>query len=347
MANVTSVLNDFNTLTKSEQQAVLSKLLRNSITDTNDVRDYVAELRFSDGRVCPVCGCTHVVRNGKRKDGTQKYRCMDCGKSFTATTNSVAGGTHKNLKTWEKFIDCMMDGYSLRKTAQVCGIHRNTAFRWRHKVLDALQQMANSVELDGIIEADETFMPLSYKGNHKNSKTFTMPRRSRHRGGMVDRGRGLTFEKVCVNCAVNRNGLSVAKVANLARATKKGVQKTFDGHIVDGSILVTDGEKSYGMLAIKHKMTHKRLKTEEETRSGIYHLQHVNNYHSQMKKFMKNFNGVSTKYLNNYLIWHNFLNYAPEDFQEKRRILLNFVLSANHAERNIDISDRPNLPTLV
>ena len=38
--------------------------------------------------------------------------------------------------------------------------HRNTAFLWRHKILDALQNMADDVTLDGIIEADETFFAM-------------------------------------------------------------------------------------------------------------------------------------------------------------------------------------------
>ena len=32
---------------------------------------------------------------------------------------------------------------------------------------------------------------------------------------------------------------------------------------------------------------------------------------------MRRFNGVSTKYLNNYLMWHNFVNFAKETHQEK------------------------------
>ena len=63
----------------------------------------------------------------------------------------------------------MMNGLSICKTAAVCGIHRNTAFIWRHKILDALQNMADEVKLDGIIEADETFFAISYKGNHSKS----------------------------------------------------------------------------------------------------------------------------------------------------------------------------------
>ena len=121
-------------------------------------------------------------RNGHRKDGTQRYVCKDCGKSFVIATNSIVSGTRKDLSVWEQYIDCMMNGLSIRKTAVACGIHRNTAFLWRHKILDALQNMADDVTLDGIIEADETFFAISYKGNHSKSKTIAMPRKAHKRG---------------------------------------------------------------------------------------------------------------------------------------------------------------------
>lgn len=33
----------------------------------------------------------------------------------------------------------MMNGFSVRKSAAICGINKDTAFIWRHKILDALQ----------------------------------------------------------------------------------------------------------------------------------------------------------------------------------------------------------------
>jgi len=33
---------------------------------------------------CPHCGSTHVIRNG-HKDGKQRWRCQDCGRSFGPT----------------------------------------------------------------------------------------------------------------------------------------------------------------------------------------------------------------------------------------------------------------------
>lgn len=144
-------------LTLAEQESLKTMLLSPAFVKTLNIEDFVAKERFANGRVCPLCGCIHVVRNGHRKDGTLRYVCKDCGKSFVIATNSIVSGTRKDLSVWEKYIDCMMNGLSIRKTAIACGIHRNTAFLWRHKILDALPNIADDVTLDGIIEADETF----------------------------------------------------------------------------------------------------------------------------------------------------------------------------------------------
>ncbi len=196
----------------------------------------------------------------------------------------------------------MMNGFSIRKTAEICGIHRNTAFYWRHKILDALQNMANSVKLNGIIEVDETFFSVSYKGSHN------LPRQAHKRGGEVHI-RGLSREKVCVPCAVNRSGLSIAKTSNLGRVSTQAIHNVYDGRIVQDSTIVTDKASAYIRFAEANELNLVQLKN-GVAKKGIYNIQHINNYHSRLKKFMNNFNGVSTKYLNNYLIWNNFVNYA-------------------------------------
>ncbi len=342
MATLSSVIADIATLSTSDKKTLRSYLISVFSTKSSSLEEYVKEERFSGGLVCPVCGCIHIVRYGHRKDGTQRYKCKDCGKSFVATTNSIVSGTHKDLDTWEKYIDCIMNGFSVRKSANICGIHRNTVFAWRHKILGALQNMAKAVVLDGIIEADETFFPLSYKGNHQKSKTFTMPRRAHKRGNAIHI-RGLSKEKVCVPCAVNRNGLSIAKASNLARVATKDLHTVYDGRINTGSVIVTDLMNSYTRFAKKNGYQLVQLKG-GKAKKGIYHIQHINSYHSELKRFMIRFNGVSTKHLDNYLIWHNFVNYAPESDVDKRSILLKFVLMQNVTIHVEDIAKKPILP---
>lgn len=60
----------------------------------------------------------------------------------------------------------------------------------------------------------------------------------------------------------------------------------------------------------------------------------------------KRFNGVSTKYLNNYLIWHNFVNYAKENYAEKTKIFTDFVFTTNKKSLSKKISLRPSIPVI-
>lgn len=196
-----------------KQELEIIRQLFNSLSD-KDKKSLLKSLKLKDDEInqkiniekeihsCPHCKSTSFVKNGTSR-GTKRFLCKDCGKSFTTTTNTIFFNKKKDLSVWQKYIHCMIEKYSLRKSAEICNIALSTAFYWRHKILDALQNMMNEVELDGVVEADETFMPLSFKGHHKN---FNLPRLSKRRGSPASM-RGLSKEQVCVSCSVNLDGL--------------------------------------------------------------------------------------------------------------------------------------------
>ena len=171
--------------------------------------------------LCPHCGSVHFVKNGT-KLGHQRYLCRECNKSFVQNSGTILFRTHKGSDIWQKYIQCMIDKLPLRRCAEECGITLPTAFAWRHKILDALQNMMAEVKLGGIVEADETFFRLSYKGNHKKSSNFHLPRAAKKRGTGAAK-RGISKEQVCVPCAVNLAGKSIALLSNLGKPS-------FDGH---------------------------------------------------------------------------------------------------------------------
>ena len=97
--------------------------------------------RFSGEWFCTKCGCKgHIIKAGKRKSGLQRYRCKDCGKYFTSYNDTILSGTHKNIETWKKFMDCYNKGCILKECARECEIYINTAFMWRHKISNALRR---------------------------------------------------------------------------------------------------------------------------------------------------------------------------------------------------------------
>jgi hypothetical protein len=160
----------------------------------------------------------------------------------------------------------MMMGLSLRKSASKCGISNATAFYWRHKILGALQNITEiKQKLSGIVEADETFFPLSYKGNHSRDG-FVMPRRAKKRGS--ENRRGLSHNQVCVPCAVDRNNGIVAMVSGTGKTSTDKVKAVLNNRITEASVLVTDKESSYRRFAIENNISLIQIKAEQRTFKG-------------------------------------------------------------------------------
>ena len=236
----------------------------------------------------------------------------------------------------------MMHGMTVRATAYECRISKNAAFFLRHKILDALQEMQSKVKLDGIVEADETFFRISFKGNHSRSQFFSMPREP-HMRGERSKKRGISLEKVCVPCAVNRDGKSIAQIANLGRASVRSISSVFGGRISPDAVLCTDKHNAYVGFAEREGINLLQLKSTQRV-SGTLGIQHINGYHSQLKTFMERFHGVATKYLNNYLVWHNLRNYAEGDFNFKESVWERHNAEAIYDDSKWTYMFRPPIP---
>lgn len=228
---ITELLNSLS----SEDKQTLFNLLQEEANDFNRLQDELPEKAL----VCPICGKPDmIVKNGKRQQ-KQRYLCKSCQKSFMVDTNTILERTHKPIETWKLFLDCMTKGLSILKSTEICKINKNTAFAWRHKILDALSEMGKDTQLNGIVEADETFFVLSYKGQKK-----CLPRESKKRGTPAKK-RGLSNEQVCVPCGLDRQGKASSKIGNLGKVSQSGLKRVFSGKIKKNSVLCTDKAVAY------------------------------------------------------------------------------------------------------
>jgi transposase-like protein len=137
------LINEIKKLNSAEQHR-LKEFFINSIASfsaSEPVFQEVNERKNKDGFTCIHCGSKQVVRFGKyivklglKEVERQRYRCKDCGKTFTDVTSTPLHHTHKPDK-WLDFIKCMLEGYSLRKSADLIGdIHYVTLFYWRYSL---------------------------------------------------------------------------------------------------------------------------------------------------------------------------------------------------------------------
>jgi len=263
----------------------------------------VQNTRFTQGLICPFCSGTTIKRNGKNR-GRQRYLCHTCQKTFGDTSSSILTGTHYKGK-WLPYLELMLQGLSLRKIATQLHIHLSAAFYWRHKILLALSVKPMET-LSGIIEADETYVLESKKG--KNSIKKTEERKARKRGGTAKK-RGISREQVSILVAVDRNGEIFSEVAGYGRISSQDVDNLLHSHLQEVSCLCSDAATNFISYAKEKGFEHQILNTSkgEHVQKGIYHIQHVNAYHKRLKEWLIPFNGVATKYLDQYLVWFRFL----------------------------------------
>ena len=294
------ILHNIDALSDEEQKALTGKLLSILSSPQSKKSLLVGEdtSKFCDSDIieCPYCGETHIVKKGFSDDHvTRRYKCLACGRSFRRTTNSVLSNTHKTADVWEQFILLTLKCASLETCSRRCKIAMGTAFNWRHKILSAMAHDQTGRTLSGIVEMDETFVSISYKGNHKHSKTFKMPRRAFKRGSD-----NKSHHKACVLCGMERNGQSYGEVVCSGSLTAKLLEDIIPKHVSPSSIVITDGLRAYQKYFKAAPQEHKAINAKIR-KSGVYHINHINNFHARFKDYMNGFKGVATKYLNNYV----------------------------------------------
>jgi IS1 family transposase len=197
---------------------------------------------------------------------------------------------------WLPYLDCMLQSGTVRRTAAVVGIHKNTSFRWRHRFL-ASARTDRSWPLGGITEADETYLLESQKGSRH------LDRPPRRRGGAA-RLRGISSEQVCILVARDRANRTVDFVTGRAPLTRAQLRRCLSPVIAPDILLVTDGHPAYRAFAHEAGITHRAVNLSAGMRvAGALHVQNVNAYHSRFKQWLRRFHGVASHYLPNYLGW--------------------------------------------
>ena len=105
------------------------------------------------------------------------------------------------------------------------------------------------------------------------------------------------------------------------------IQKAFDGRLSDGTILLTDAHPSYKSFVKENPLLkHKTFVAKEHVSKTDkkVHVQTVNHTHRELKDFLRQFNGVSSKYLQNYL---NLFAYANK-LRESKHTIKQWMVSA-------------------
>lgn len=310
------------------QEQLLDELLQDFETRGQVLENVTQEReKSSDRKGCPHCSSASVYKRGKQH-GVQMYKCRSCSKWFSETTGTPLWDIKLKNK-WQGYLRCMEQGMSIKKIAKELEISIQTSFDWRHKVLSSLSGLTPE-SLSDVVECDELELALSNKGSRN------LERKPRKRAS--DFKRNDDSEKptvVQVVTAVQRNGEKYLKAVESKRLSADEITKALDGKLADHTTLITDKHPSYKLFARENpELKHKPVLGKEHVNKNDknIHLQHVNNTHSQLRVFLSPFNGVSSKYLQNYLNWFAYAGKLSGTKTTIKMWLINILASAQAYE---------------
>jgi len=243
---------------------------------------------------CPNCNESKVVRNGHKHD-KQAYICRSCGKSFVETTRTGVFNSHSGEAVWRQVIRDTVDGVSLEETASSLHLHHETVFNMRHKILYCLEEEEknNPTRLEGVCEADETYILESYKGRKLPGDFW---RKARKHGAVAQKP-GVSNEYICICAGVQRDGGAVSVAVNRATASKDDINQVFGERVSSKTLIISDGAKAYGTLEESGKCN---VHNANEDENSFFNINTVNGYHSVIKERNRDARGFATKFLNRY-----------------------------------------------
>lgn len=251
----------------------------------------VRERRFSAGLVCVHCGARRVHRWGSFK-GRRRYRCVKCRRTFSDLTGTPLAYS-KLPWLWEPFGECMLASLTVRAAAERLGIDKDTAWRWRHCLLDAHCRMRQT-GLREVIELGETRVWV----NVRSAQEICGARMSRRRGRVV----------VPVLIARDRSSTTHVAIVSTARPTLEDFVHLLGARPGRGwTILGRTGRfgAAAQYAAVKGVDYRKVRATLSPWHEGtLEHAANALEFGHRLRDWLARFRGIACKYLVRYLRWH-------------------------------------------
>jgi transposase-like protein len=250
-------------------------------------------LRFPDGPRCVRCGSSRIQRWG-RFSGRRRFRCLACRRTFSDFTGSALAYV-KRLPAWSPYCHCLRTGLPVRVSAARAGISAATAFRWRHRILEGLAR-SDGASLGPVAAIDEIWFQQSEKG----SRNLDRPARRRKVWYRFH------ATPVWVLVARDEAGGTVSEVIGLSRAQADDIVGALAARLGPDAELVS----RFGYHAAPAVAADRLRLTHRTVLPVANELLSLKGYLGRLRRWMRRFRGVATRYLANYLAWHRFVDAA-------------------------------------
>jgi len=134
--------------------------------------EHLERIRFGDEPFCPLCGTIGECARKADADRVGRWNCHSCKSSFNVLSGTVFQKTKVPLQHWFMAIGIMVNAkksVSSPQLARDLGITQPTALYMQRRIRKQMESKQDTVFLQGIIEADETYIGGKPRKRNKNN----------------------------------------------------------------------------------------------------------------------------------------------------------------------------------
>ena len=237
--------------------------------------EFLEGIRFEDGAYCPLCGSIDVARKTEKKH-KGRWNCHDCKSSFKAVRGTMFHGTKIPLQKWFLAIILMANAKKSMSSCQLArdlNLNQKSTWYMMQRIRVEMARKDNKL-LQGIIEADETYVGGRPRKPNKHGKDDNVPKNKT--GGHGD-------NKTTVLGAVERGGDVKAQMTEEHGA--KAVFRFFKDAINPaGSTLMTDDSTLYGGSNVRDFIEHEIIRHKDMYVDGSTHTNTIEGFWSLLKR---------------------------------------------------------------
>lgn len=257
-------------------------------------REYIENILWPHGPVCPHCGHNGAWPISGQRDGLYKCKSKKCRGFFTVTVGTVMESSHITIRQWVIAFHLMC---SSKKGISALQLQRNlglgcyqSAWHLAHRIRLAMNEDPLLKLLQGIVEVDETYVGGKPRKEGKSELEGIRPKSKRGRG----------TSKTPVLALVERNGNIISRPIERVNA------KTLKGAIKEvcnkSSCIMTDEWPSYRGIEKDFVGGHEVVKHNEgEYVRGDVSTNTVESYFALLKRGVHGaFHHVSKQHLHRY-----------------------------------------------
>lgn len=285
---------------------------------TNDFKKIELLLNRNNDLACPKCGRKDFLKNGLDKNGTQRYLCPRCHKSFNVASSSLLFSSKVNIRSWFVFLESLLSGSSMRNACIMAKISYVTGTQWLNKVFLVLKDYQNDIVLDKSIYIDETYI------HEDQSKIFLFDEIGKIKK-VKKEPRGISRNKICILVATDCKK-SFAEIVCHGRPQKLKNYEICKRHIVEGATIIGDEDTSLTFTANKMNLTRRMYKA--YTYEAFEALEPIDQLCSRLKFFIDKHRGFKKEKLADYLNLFIFIdneNYSLGDLYLVTKKLLKMI----------------------